>query len=134
MLHFLEQSPLSVGNAFIVFFALAIGHAFADFAWQSEFMAVNKNKNLVPKDTDDGKPSSMWLHVLSAHCLVHAGTVWVVMGSLQLAWAVALFEFVAHWTIDYVKCAGRTSFNVDQSLHYACKILYVTAVFYGWVY
>lgn len=134
MLHFLEQSPLSVGNAFIVFFALAIGHAFADFALQSEFMAVNKNRNLVPKDTDDGKPSSMWLHVLSAHCLVHAGAVWMVLGSLKLAWAVALFEFAIHWFIDYVKCEGRTSFNMDQSLHYLCKAGYVAAIFYGWVY
>ena len=134
MLHFLEQTPLSLGNAFIAFFALAIGHAFSDFAWQSEFMAVNKNKNLVPKDTDDGKPSSMWLHVLSAHCLVHAGSVWLILGSLKLAWAVALFEFVIHWMIDYCKCEGRTSFNIDQFLHYLCKALYVAAIFFGWLH
>lgn len=133
MLQFLGQPPLSLGNAFIAFFALAIGHAFADFAWQSEFMAVNKNRNLVPKDTDDGKPSSMWLHVLSAHCLVHAGAVWMILGSLKLAWALALFEFVVHWIIDFVKCEGKTSFNTDQSLHYLCKVLYVSVVYLGWV-
>ena len=133
MLNFLEQPP-GLGNALIAFFALAIGHAFADFAWQSEFMAVNKNKNLVPKDTDDGKPSSMWMHVLAAHCLVHAGAVWLILGSLKLAWAVALFEFVAHWFIDLNKCEGRTTFNQDQALHYFCKALYVAAIFLGWVH
>ncbi len=134
MLNLQEYLSLGLGGALIVFFALAIGHAFADFAWQSEFMAVNKNKNLVPKDTDDGKPSSMWLHVLSAHCLVHAGAVWMVLGSLKMAWTLALFEFIAHWFIDYVKCEGKTSFNTDQSLHYTCKALYVVVIFQGWVH
>ena len=132
MLNFLEQPP-ALGNALIAFFALAIGHALADFAWQSEFMAVNKNRNLVPKDTDDGKPSSMWMHVLGAHCLVHAGVVWVILGSLKLAWALALFEFFAHWAIDRLKCEGRTNFNVDQALHYLCKALYVAVIFLGWL-
>ncbi len=126
--------PLTVGDAFILFFALAIGHAFADFAWQSEFMAVNKNRHLVPKDTDDGRPSSMWLHVLTAHCLVHAGMVWALVGSLTMAWLIAAAEFVLHWIIDLVKCDGRTSFNTDQGLHYACKALYVVAIYAGWVH
>ena len=123
--------PLSPGDAFILFFALSIGHAFADFAWQSEFMAVNKNRHLVPKDTDDGRPSSMWLHVLTAHCLVHAGVVWMILGSLKTAWLVALVEFVLHWIIDLVKCDGKTSFNTDQGLHYACKASYVLAIVLG---
>ena len=134
MLHFLGQSPLSLGHAFIAFFALAIGHAFADFAWQSEFMAVNKNRNLMPRDTDDGKPSTMWVHVLAAHCLVHAGAVWVVLGSLEDAWAIALFEFAVHCCIDFVKCEGKTSFNTDQALHYFCKASYVVAIFFGLVH
>lgn len=125
--------PLSPGDAFILFFALAIGHAFADFAWQSEFMAVNKNRHLVPKDTDDGRPSSMWLHVLTAHCLVHAGVVWMILGSLKSAWLVALIEFVLHWFIDLVKCDGKTSFNTDQGLHYLCKAAYIVAILLGWL-
>lgn len=125
--------PLSPGDAFILFFALAIGHAFADFAWQSEFMAVNKNRHLVPKDTDDGRPSSMWLHVLTAHCLVHAGVVWMILGSLKSAWLVALIEFVLHWFIDLVKCDGKTSFNTDQGLHYLCKAAYIAAILLGWL-
>ena len=121
------------GQMGVLFFALAIGHAFADFALQSQFMAVNKNRNLVPKDTDDGRPSSIWIHVLTAHCLVHSGAVWFVLASYKMAWAVAAFELVAHWFIDFAKCDGKTSFNTDQGLHYACKAAYVGAIGAGWV-
>ena len=133
MLSFLGQPSLSLGNAFIAFFALAIGHAFADFAWQSEFMATNKNRHLVPKDTDTGRPSSMWLHVLTAHCLVHAGTVWLILGDLKQAWIFAVAEFILHWFIDLVKCDGKTNFNQDQALHYVCKASYVVVLMFGWV-
>jgi hypothetical protein len=126
-----SDMPL-IGQLALWFFALAIGHAFADFAWQSQFMAVNKNRNLVPKDTDDGAPSSMWIHVLMAHCLVHAGVVWYILGSFKLAWAFAVVELVAHWIIDFYKCDGKTSFNVDQGLHYLCKAVYVTVIALGW--
>jgi hypothetical protein len=35
------------GQMAVLFFALAIGHAFADFAWQSQFMAINKNRHML---------------------------------------------------------------------------------------
>jgi hypothetical protein len=121
--------PDSLSAALIGFFALAIGHAFADFALQSQFMAQNKNRHLVPKDTDTGKPSSMWIHVLTAHCLVHAGIVWIILAPLTPnAWAFALVEFVVHWVIDFVKCEGKTGFNADQGLHYLCKAGYLAAL------
>jgi hypothetical protein len=124
--------PDSFSAALIGFFALAIGHAFADFALQSQFMAQNKNRHLVPKDTDTGRPSSMWIHVLTAHCLVHAGIVWIILAPLTAkAWAFALVEFVVHWAIDYVKCEGKTSFNTDQSLHYLCKLGYLAVLAYS---
>lgn len=134
MLETLKFLPLSWADGLIVFFALAIVHAFADFAWQSEFMATNKNRHLVPKDTDTGKPSSMWLHVLTAHCLIHAGGVWLVLGTLKQAWVLALAEFIVHWIIDLVKCDGKTNFNQDQALHYLCKAVYVVAIVLGWVH
>jgi hypothetical protein len=134
MLDCLKSLPLSWGDGLIVFFALAIGHAFADFAWQSQFMATNKNRHLVPKDTDTGRASSMWIHVLSAHCLVHAGVVWMILGSLKLAWVFAVVELVAHWFIDFVKCDGKTNFNQDQALHYVCKAAYVVAIVLGWLH
>jgi hypothetical protein len=120
------------GQMGVLFFALAIGHAFADFAWQSQFMAVNKNRHLVPKDTDDGQPSSMWIHVLTAHCMVHAGVVWVILSDFKLAWAFAAVELVLHWWIDFAKCDGKTSFNTDQCLHYLCKAIYVGVIWAGW--
>ena len=91
-------------------------------------MAINKNRHLVPKDTDDGRPSTMWIHVLSAHCLVHAGVVWMLLGDFKSAWIFALTEFVLHWAIDFAKCDGKTSFNTDQLLHYLCKAGYVTVI------
>jgi hypothetical protein len=124
--------PTSLATALIGFFALAIGHAFADFALQSQFMAENKNRHLVPKDTDTGKPSGMWLHVLTAHCLVHAGLVWLILSSLTPhAWTYALAEFGLHWAIDFFKCEGKTSFNTDQTLHYLCKAGYLAALALG---
>jgi hypothetical protein len=127
----LPTTPLT---AFIGFFALAIGHAFADFALQSQFMAVNKNRHLAMKDTDTGGAASMWIHVLSSHCLVHAGIVWLILAHITpLAWAFAMAEFILHWVIDFVKCEGKTGFNTDQSLHYLCKAAFIGVLWAGWV-
>ena len=65
---------------------------------------------------------------------MHAGTVWLIVGSLQLAWAIALTEFILHWFIDLVKCDGKTNFNQDQALHYIAKAGYVVAMCTGWVH
>ena len=130
----LAKLPLSWGDGLILFFALAIGHAFADFAWQSQFMATNKNRHLVPKDTDTGRPSSMWIDVFTAYSFFHAGCVWVIVGSLKMAWLLALAEFILHWFIDLVKCDGKTDFNADQALHYLSKAAYVVAIWAAWVH
>ena len=63
---------------------------------------------------------------MSAHCLIHAGFVWVITGGVLFA----LAEFVLHWIIDVLKCEGKTSFAVDQWLHVGSKVLYV-AVLWG---
>jgi hypothetical protein len=125
--------PTSLPTACIGFFALAIGHAFADFALQSQFMAENKNCHLVPKDTDTGTPSNMWMHVLTAHCLIHAGFVWVLLSQVtSFAWIFAFMELVLHWIIDWAKCDGKTCFNTDQGLHYLCKAGYILMLWLGW--
>jgi Protein of unknown function (DUF3307) len=127
--------PLDLWSALIVFFALAIGHAIADFPLQTEFLAINKNRHLVPKDTDDGKPSSMWIHCLTAHALTHAGMVFIILAPFgKAAAALAFIELVLHWILDFVKCEGWTGFNVDQAAHYVCKAAYTAAIAAGLVF
>jgi hypothetical protein len=99
---------------FELFFLLLIGHAIADFALQNDFMAMAKNHT-----TDLGK--QFWHWVLPAHALIHSGFVYMITGSFTLT----LVEFIAHSVIDFAKCDGEISLNMDQFLHIACKALYV---------
>lgn len=95
-------------------FLLLIGHAFADYAFQSDFMAQAKNHT-----TAIGK--MYWPYVLPSHGLIHGGFVYVVTGSFLLSVA----EFVIHTVIDFLKCDGRIGFHTDQWLHIGCKVLWV---------
>lgn len=110
----------------VVFFALAIGHALADFALQGDFLSTAKNRHADAARFfgESGAPKGLWLHALAAHSLIHAGAVWVVTGSV----ALAAIELAVHWLIDFVKCEGWTSFSLDQFLHLACKLAYALAL------
>ncbi|MEX2580142.1 MAG: DUF3307 domain-containing protein [Verrucomicrobiales bacterium] len=120
------QPVTGPASAAILLFALLIGHAFADFPLQGEFLSQGKNRNNQPPRLADGKksPKDLWVYLMTAHCLIHAGFVWVVSGYVVLAFA----EFVLHWVIDVVKCEGSTSFATDQWLHVATKVLYVVLI------
>ncbi len=61
-----------------------------------------------------------WWHAMLAHCLIHAGMVIVITGSVWMA----LAELFIHYAIDYAKCGDWISFNQDQAIHYGCKILW----------
>lgn len=98
-------------------FLLLIGHAFADYPMQSDFIATAKNHT-----TELGK--MFWKWVLPSHGLIHALPVYVVTGSFVLAFA----EFVCHTVIDWLKCDGRIGFNTDQLLHVGCKVLWVILI------
>lgn len=106
-----------------LFFALAIGHAVADFPLQGDFLATCKNRRYLVSLNDPSRPPAMWLPCMAAHCLIHAGVVWLVTRSCLLA----VVEFVLHWALDWAKCQGRTTFVQDQALHYLSKIAYVIA-------
>lgn len=110
-------------------FALAIGHALADFPFQGEFLAMCKNQRHLIRLKDPNLPPTMWVTCMTAHCLIHAGMVWIVTGSSLLG----VIEFVIHWLLDLAKCEGRTDFSFDQCLHIACKIVYVIAGLAHWV-
>ena len=113
-------------EALVLFFALVIGHAFADFPLQGDFLSHGKNRNITPPKLADGKksPRYLWIYLMTAHCLIHAGFVWVITGCV----ALALAELVLHWVIDAAKCEGKTSFATDQWLHVATKAVFVLIV------
>lgn len=125
------EIPTGPLSALALLFAFAIGHAIADFPLQGDFLSHGKNRNTPSPPLADGRgsPKSLWIYLMSAHCLVHAGFVWLVCGSALLAFA----EFVLHWIIDVLKCEGRTSFETDQWLHIATKALYVGILWAGWI-
>ena len=97
---------------FELFLLLVFGHFLADYAFQSEFMALGKNRynpNHAP-----------WYHVMGAHCVIHGGIVGIVTGY----WVLGVFEFILHWIIDDHKCANRLTYTQDQALHLGCKAIW----------
>jgi hypothetical protein len=105
---------------FMTFFLLLGWHALADYPLQGDFIAKAKSPF-----TDLGKP--IWKWVLPSHAFIHGVGVTIVTGSLVLG----LLEVVCHGVIDYLKCAGKISFNTDQTLHVFCKFWWtVVAVFF----
>jgi hypothetical protein len=115
---------------FRLFFALVIGHMFADYPCQTEFMALGKNhRRPRPLPGAQGDTRFVWVHCLTAHSLIHGGAVWVITGSMLLA----LVETALHWLIDFIKSSGVTNLHFDQFLHILCKAGYVWAIHVGWV-
>jgi len=116
-----------------MWFALVIGHALADYPLQGEFISVAKNRHADTKYLFGGKnpPPGLWVQILGAHALIHAGTVWLITGSV----ALAAIEAALHWIIDFAKCESWTTFSLDQVLHVLCKAGYAIAIASGaaWV-
>ena len=120
----LEQQILNLtGNNDIIaglqiFFALLIAHALFDYPLQGDFLSRNKNRHF--KD-ENNNVKGLWIHCLTSHSILHAGSVWLITGSF----IIGIMEFVLHWIIDFLKCEGITNFHIDQFLHVLCRILYV---------
>lgn len=123
--------PTGIASALSLLFAFVIGHAFADFPLQGDFLSRGKNRHGTPILLAEGHPApaGTWAYLMSAHCLIHAGFVWLACGSA----IIALAEFILHWLIDVAKCERWTSFAGDQWLHVGTKALYVIVLWYGWV-
>lgn len=102
------------------FFLLLCGHAVADFAFQTEWMATYKNRNIRPKQDvgHDHCATIVWPYLLSAHALHHGLMVFLVTQRLTLA----LAETAVHWCSDYAKCEGWYGFHADQLVHIGSKI------------
>lgn len=108
-----------------ILFLLLAGHALADFVLQSEAMSRGKNRHSsIHRKGDENFPA--WYYWLSAHALVHGGTVYVITGSFILA----LVESACHWAIDFTKCERKITVHTDQWLHIAAKLFYVPVLLY----
>lgn len=94
-------------------FALVAAHALADYPLQGDFLARAKNR-AAPI------PGVPWWQALGAHALIHGGFVALITGSVWLG----LAEVAAHAIIDDAKCRGKISFNIDQTWHLLCKLLW----------
>lgn len=109
-------------------FWLMVGHAVADFGLQTNWMAVHKSRHVRDTSAFSSRPELVWIEVLSAHSLIHAGAVTLATGSILLG----LLEFVAHWLIDYAKCEDKFGFHTDQALHILSKFLWLGLLALGW--
>ncbi len=105
---------------FEILFWLLVGHAVADFALQSDWMARYKCRHNKEAAVLSSRPELIWIHVLTAHSLIHGGAVMLVTGSIWFG----LAETVAHWGIDFAKGEEWIGFHTDQMLHIGCKILW----------
>jgi hypothetical protein len=93
--------------------ALLAGHALCDYPLQGDFLSKAKNR----ASPLTGVP---WYQALAAHALIHGGMVAFVTGSTRMAVA----ETVIHAITDDLKCSGRLTYNQDQAIHIACKLLW----------
>ena len=104
-------------NWLVMFGLLLFCHALADYPLQGDFLSRAKNRfNPIV-----GVP---WYHGLFSHAAIHAGFVGIITGSL----VIGLAEFVVHAYTDDTKCRGRISYDQDQLIHVACKVMWVCAV------
>lgn len=100
---------------FAALFFMICGHALADYAWQSEFIALGKN----PK-TNDPKKGVPWYYILGAHCLHHGLLVGIITGSL----GCGLVETIWHFVLDSDKNDGKINIHEDQAFHILCKVVW----------
>lgn len=100
-------------NRLLLMFA---AHAVADYPLQGDFLAKAKSRaNPLP-----GVP---WWQALGAHAVIHGAAVGIITRSPTLGIA----ETVAHAITDDLKCKGRLTYNQDQAIHAACKLLWALA-------
>lgn len=103
-----------------VLFWLVFGHFLMDFALQTEAIALGKNWNI-------GHPGAPWYYWMSAHSMLHAGSVVFITGSLWLG----LMELGLHFAADCLKCAKLTNIHVDQAFHMGCKFMWAYLAVYS---
>lgn len=98
----------------MLLFLLVCGHFYADYAWQSDFIAVGKSP---AKGILNGVP---WYWIMLAHCFIHGAIVAILTNYVFLG----LAEVLCHFGIDMAKCNKLISADMDQILHLWCKLMW----------
>ena len=102
-----------LGLAVILFGALLVGHAIADYPLQLAFGGfIGRNKGRRP--------------VMALHAATHGAFV----GAITLNPWLGTAEFATHWLLDANKGRGRAMCILDQMAHVACKGVWVSLVIY----
>lgn len=96
-----------------VFILLIAAHALCDYPLQGDFLAKAKNMT-------SPIPGVPWWQAMWAHSAIHSGAVMLITGM----WFLAVAEFAVHFATDWAKCRGMISFNADQAIHIACKVIW----------
>ena len=122
----------------MMFLYLIVAHFLCDYPLQGNYMAMAKNRHLYDKEPFKGDEPfedkydgfsvqrwKEWFWVLSGHAIIHGGAVALITG----IWWLGVLETIAHWLIDDAKCGGKLSYNQDQVLHIACKVVWFGAAF-----
>lgn len=101
----------------ILFFAM---HCLCDYPWQGQFLSDCKARITNPAHCP-------WWMGLTAHAMIQSGGVMAVLMACdhENRADLAIYEFIAHWAIDWHKGLGRHRLVVDQAMHVACKLLWV---------
>lgn len=117
----------------LVAFKLLCGHAFADFALQSDWIAKNKNRHAGPpagySAALHGPMQIIWPYVLTSHALIHGAFVLWATGR----WDLGVMETVFHWVIDFGKCERWYGIHADQWMHIACKLAWLYLAGWTWL-
>jgi len=93
---------------------LIAAHALCDYPLQGDFLAKAKNRHAPI-------PGVPWEQALGAHAAIHGGAVALITG----VWWLGVMEAIAHFVIDDLKCSNRIGFRLDQTLHIACKFVWL---------
>ena len=88
-------------------------HAVCDYPLQGDFLAKAKNRTAPI-------PGVPWYQALGAHAIIHGAAVGIITRSP----ALGIAETVIHAITDDAKCRGKLSYNQDQAIHAACKVLW----------
>lgn len=102
-------------EAATLLFLLLGAHWVCDYPLQGDFLAKAKFEG------------PLRIYHLVAHSGIQGAAVTLVTGSLWLG----LAEWVAHIATDELKVRGRTTFAQDQTIHVACKVIWVVLFILG---
>jgi hypothetical protein len=103
-----------------LFFWLVIGHFVMDFPLQGSTVAAQKSP--LPGLRNEALAKAVpWPYWMTAHALMHGGTVMLITGSL----ALGMLETLLHWVTDLAKCYRKIDVHVDQAIHIGCKVAWL---------